>query len=73
MEIIIEPEAEEDLKEIKEEHRPYIRNRLQELKQNPINREDSAYIRVKGREVFKYVMKQGSKGGNPKTRRVFWF
>jgi mRNA-degrading endonuclease RelE of RelBE toxin-antitoxin system len=63
MDLIIEPEAEEDLNNIKEQHRAFIRERLQELKKKPINHPNADYVRVKGREVFKYVMKKDSKGG----------
>lgn len=62
MELIIEPEAEEDLKQLEKEYQKYIKERLQELKSKPTGHEDSDTIRIQGRQIFKYIMKEGSRG-----------
>ncbi len=63
MELVVEPEAEDDLTQFKEEHQQYVLEQLKELKQSPTGHESSDTIRVKGRPVFKYKMKEGDRGG----------
>ena len=63
MNLSIEPEAENDLKQFDVEHRKFILEKLRELEEKPTGHENSDTIRIKGRQVFKYVMKQGSRGG----------
>lgn len=71
MEVIIEPEAENDLKKhVKQEDRKYVRERLEDLSEAPTNNPDTDTIEIRGRTVFKYVMKEGSKGGKD-YRAVF--
>jgi len=71
MEVIIEPEAENDLKKhVKQEDRKYVKERLEDLSEAPTNNPDTDTIEIRGRTVFKYVMKEGSKGGKD-YRAVF--
>ena len=63
MDLIVEPEAEDDLKQFNEERQQYILDRLQELEEKATSHKDSDTIKVQGRTVFKYVMKEGKKGG----------
>jgi mRNA-degrading endonuclease RelE of RelBE toxin-antitoxin system len=63
MDLVVEPEAKEDLTRFEEEHQKYILNRLEELKDKATGHEDSNLIKVQGRSVFKYVMKEGGRGG----------
>lgn len=63
MKVRIEPEAEEDLKQFGKEDQRYIRDRLLELEKRPTGHEDSDVIMVGGRQVLKYVMKSGTRGG----------
>lgn len=64
MDVIIEPEAEEDLREIeKDSHRSFIRKRLKELEGKPTNHENSKLIRAGDQQVYRYTMKKGKKGG----------
>lgn len=63
MDLVVEPEAERDLKQFDTEYQSYILKRLKELEENPASHEGCDTIQVKGRPVFKYVMKQGSRGG----------
>jgi mRNA-degrading endonuclease RelE of RelBE toxin-antitoxin system len=63
MDLIVEPEAEDDLKQFDKEHQQYILDRLQELEEKTTGHKDSETIRVQGRTVFKYVMKEGIRGG----------
>lgn len=63
MDLVIEPEAEEDLESFEEKHRSYIIQKLRELREKPASHEKSDTIRIAGRQVFKYVMKEGGKGG----------
>lgn len=63
MKIIVEPEAQSDIREHPETHQEFILNKLAELEQRPVGHENSDSIKIRNREVFKYVMKQGSKGG----------
>jgi mRNA-degrading endonuclease RelE of RelBE toxin-antitoxin system len=63
MDVIIEPEAEEDLKDVEPGHRSYVKRKLQELSDDPTGNDKSGLIRIGGRQVFKFVMKEGSKGG----------
>lgn len=58
MEVVIEPEAEEDLMMFESGHQRFIADKLNELKEEPVVHEDSDVIVVKGRQVFKYVMKE---------------
>ena len=71
MEIIVEPEAEEDLKQFDRQSQQYIKDRLEELKKQPTGHEDSDTIRVKGRQLFKYVMKENDKRGGNDYRAVY--
>lgn len=64
MDIIIEPEAEKDLKEVKKQnHRRFIRSKLQELGINPTNHENTKLIRIKNRHLYRFKMKEGNRGG----------
>jgi mRNA-degrading endonuclease RelE of RelBE toxin-antitoxin system len=63
MEFIVEPEAEEDLKKFEEEHQQFILNRLEELEEETTGHEDSDTIRIDGKTVFKFRMKEGVRGG----------
>lgn len=63
MHLIVEPEAEKDLKKFEEEYQNYILKRLEELEDKITKHDDSDNIQVNGRPVFKYVMKEGNKGG----------
>lgn len=59
MKLVVEPEAVQDLKDFSKKQQEYVRNRLGELEENPTGHEDSGLIRVRGRQVFKFVMKDG--------------
>ena len=61
MEVIIEPEVVQDLSGLNREQKKYVRERLEELEENPTGHEDSGLIRVRGRQVFKFVMKDGDR------------
>lgn len=63
MELILEPEAEQDLERIKSEHQSFVKAKLEELEDKSTGHENSEYIRINQREVFKYVMKIGNRGG----------
>ncbi len=63
MELDFDPEAADELREIKKEHREYITARLRELKEKPLEHQDSDNIQIRGRTVFRYTMKEGKKGG----------
>jgi mRNA-degrading endonuclease RelE of RelBE toxin-antitoxin system len=63
MRVDFDPKAREELENLKKEHRAFVLTRIEELQENPTSHENSGLIRVGGRQVFKYVMKEGSKGG----------
>jgi len=63
MNIILEPEAEADLKSLEESHQKFVKERLQKLRDNPTGNSDSGLIKVDGGSVFKYVMKDKGRGG----------
>jgi mRNA-degrading endonuclease RelE of RelBE toxin-antitoxin system len=62
MRVDFDPKAREELENLKKEHRAFVLTRIEELQENPTSHENSGLIRVGGRQVFKYVMKEGSKG-----------
>jgi mRNA-degrading endonuclease RelE of RelBE toxin-antitoxin system len=63
MKLEIMEKALQDISDLESPVRDWIMNSLQELESRPIAHPNSGLIRVKGQQVFKYVMKQGSKGG----------
>lgn len=63
MKLEIKEKALQDISEIEKPAKDWIMNRLQDLESQPTSHPDSGLIRVKGRQLFKYVMKEGSKGG----------
>jgi len=62
MKVKVEPEAVEDLKDLNKDQQNYIEQCLVELEENPTDHEDSGLIRVRGRQVFKFVMKEDADG-----------
>lgn len=71
MDIVIQPEAVEDIKGLQKEHQEYIKNRLQELGEKPTGHSDVDTIRVRGKQVFKYVMKKDGDRGGKDYRAVY--
>lgn len=63
MDLIVEPEAEDDLKQFSQKHQQYILDCLHELEEQTTGHKDSDTIKVQGRTVFKYMMKEGKRGG----------
>ena len=63
MKLEIKEKALQDISSLEKPVKDCIMNRLQELESRPTAHPNSGLIRVKGQQVFKYVMKQGSKGG----------
>ena len=63
MDVKIKEQALNDLEKFEGPHRDWILDKIEELADKPTEHEKCSLIRVRGRQVFKYVMKQGSKGG----------
>lgn len=63
MNLEIDSEARKELNDFPQNHKEFIIEKFKELKRNPSGHENSGLIRVGGAQVFKFVMKQGSKGG----------
>lgn len=63
MDVKIKEEALKDLESFEDPHKDWILNKIEELSDKPTEHEKCGIIRVRGKQVFKYVMKQGSKGG----------
>ncbi|QGA80937.1 type II toxin-antitoxin system RelE family toxin [Candidatus Nanohalobium constans] len=63
MEVKIKERALEDVEGFKESHRAWVIDKIMELETEGTNHRNADLIRVNGRQVFKYVMKKGSKGG----------
>lgn len=59
MKVTVEPDAVSDLDDLTERQKRFVRDCLQELEDNPTSHKSSGLIRVKGRQVFKFVMKHG--------------
>lgn len=59
MEIELHPEAAEELNSFDNQVSKELRNRLEELKENPASHENSKPIQVRGRPIFRYEMKDG--------------
>lgn len=57
MNVTLEPEAVSDLDGLTDRQKRFVRDCLQELEDNPTGHDDSGLIRVRGRQVFKFVMK----------------
>lgn len=60
MKVTLEPEAVSDLDDLTDRQKKFVRDCLQELEDNPIGHDDSGLIRVRGRQVFKFVMKDSA-------------
>lgn len=65
------PEVYREFTEFSPQTQKYLWNRLKELKSSPTGHEDIENITVQGRTVFKYVMKEGSRGGDRDHRAIF--
>ncbi|MFB6144527.1 MAG: type II toxin-antitoxin system RelE/ParE family toxin [Candidatus Nanohaloarchaea archaeon] len=63
MNLEFDSEDRSELLGFEEEHQEYVLSRLKELRSGPTSHEDSGLIQVGGRNLFKYVMKEGSRGG----------
>ena len=63
MDIDISKASLKDLEKFDEDHQDWIFNKIEELANNPTNHESSGLVLISGAQVFKYVMKKGSKGG----------
>ncbi|NMJ77168.1 hypothetical protein GLU64_02030 [Nanohaloarchaea archaeon] len=63
MDLILEPEAEEDLRDVKPEHREFIKKELEELSKEPSSHQNTKLIRIQGKHVYRYAMKKGKRGG----------
>ena len=71
MQLYIEPEAEEDIRDLEKSHQEYVLNRLQELRDQPTGHKDSDTIRIRDRQVFKYVMKKDNTRGGKDYRAIY--
>ena len=63
MDIEIKKAALEDINNFNEKHSQWIFSKIEELADKPTQNKSTGLIQVKSKQVFKYVMKQGSKGG----------
>lgn len=70
MDIVYSPGAIEDISEFPEEVRDKIRERIDELKDDPTGHEGSKLIRVAGREVYRLEIRD-SRGAKLDHRAVY--
>jgi mRNA-degrading endonuclease RelE of RelBE toxin-antitoxin system len=63
MKIEFKEKALEDIEDLEEKRKDWILEKLGELTERPTGHPRSDVIRVKGNQMFKYVMKEGRKGG----------
>ena len=64
-------EAEKELHNFSEEVKQELKSRLAELEDNPTGHRNSGQIQVNGGPIFKYVMKEGGRGGKIDHRAVY--
>jgi len=54
--------AEKELKELEKEQLKIIRDKIKELKDEPISHEDSKLIQIKGRDIYRLEIKEERRG-----------
>ena len=70
MDVSYSPGAIEEISSFPKEVRDQIRNKIEELKNNPAGHEDSKLIRIAGREVYRLEIRD-SRGAELDHRAVY--
>jgi mRNA-degrading endonuclease RelE of RelBE toxin-antitoxin system len=70
MNLLIEEAAVKDIRDIPDRDKEWIMEKLEELKKRPIKHENTALIKVRGVEVFRFKMKE-EKRGDRDYRAIF--
>lgn len=70
MKIEFVDEAKNDLKDLTDKQLKIIKNKIQDLKNNPIGHEDSKLIQIQGRSIYRLEIKN-KRGGEIDHRAIY--
>lgn len=63
MNLELQEGAVKDLKQLEEAERQWLIDRFEELEESPLSSEKAKLIRVSGRELFRYKLREDGRGG----------
>lgn len=62
MEVRYHSEAKEDLKEINQQARDRIKQKVKQLEEDPTGHEDTKLVQIKGRDIYRLEIKEKRRG-----------
>jgi mRNA-degrading endonuclease RelE of RelBE toxin-antitoxin system len=71
LEIELHTQAKEELENFSPSVKEKIKAELRELEEKPTGHENSGTVEIKQRTVFRYVIKEGNRGGKIDHRAVY--
>lgn len=70
MEVVYSPRAKEEIQSLPDKVKDRIREKIEELKDDPLRHEDSKIIHVQGRNVYRLKIKE-KRGGKVDHRAIY--